>query len=124
MRAWAAETSEKVCWREGNRRERAIVREASIRRLFALSPKQFRRRFKVTKDRFRDLAHRLRPVVDPSDAGKRMAIVSSGGFVPVECKLAVTVTFLARASAFRTHKTCSASARRLFTLLCGRAYML
>jgi hypothetical protein len=36
--------------------------------------------------------------VDPSDAGKHMAIVSSGGFVPVDCKLAVTLRLLARAS--------------------------
>ena len=57
--------------------------------------KEFRRRFKVTKERFSALVDLLDPLLLPDELGQRMACVSSGSHVSTTCKLAATLRWLA-----------------------------
>ena len=65
--------------RKGNKHR---DRTAGERRLDAFSERDFRRRFKVSRDRFWKLVDLIRPHVEPDELGKHMAEVSSGSFVP------------------------------------------
>ena len=68
-----------------------------VRRLQEYTDKAFRRRFKVSRERFWKLVELLRPHLEPDDMGVKMATVSSGSHVPAECQLAATLRYLSGA---------------------------
>eukprot|EP00873_Tetraselmis_striata_P033163 jgi/Tetstr1/453427/TSEL_040409.t1 len=70
-------------------------RDQALRRLSQYSDGVFRRRFKLTRKRFWSLLDVLRPDLELDDLGQRKARNSSGSPVPPECKLAVTLRWLA-----------------------------
>eukprot|EP00873_Tetraselmis_striata_P000122 jgi/Tetstr1/420386/TSEL_011502.t1 len=70
-------------------------RDQALRRLSQYSDGVFRRRFKLTRKRFWSLLDVLRPELELDDLGQRKARNSSGSPVPPECKLAVTLRWLA-----------------------------
>ena len=59
-----------------------------------ISGKKFRKRFKVSRQRFSSLADLIAPHVEPDSIGRMMAQRSSGSYVPSEVYLAITLRWL------------------------------
>ena len=77
--------------RAANRhRDRETWKENSAQ----MSGKKFRKRFKVSRQRFSSLADLIAPHVEPDSIGKMMAEISSGSYIPSEVYLAVTSRWL------------------------------
>ena len=77
--------------RAANRhRDRETWKENSAQ----MSGKKFRKRFKVSRQRFSSLADLIAPHVEPDSIGKMMAEISSGSYIPSEVYLAVTLRWL------------------------------
>ena len=77
--------------RSANRhRDRETWKELSA----SMSGKKFRRRFKVSRQRFSSLADLIAPGVEPDCIGRIMAQRSSGSYIPSEVYLAITLRWL------------------------------
>jgi len=80
-------------------REKNSVRDrASALKVGRLSPKAFKRRFKINKCSFSDLVRQIRPLVEPDEYGRAMAERFSGSHSPAELQLAASLRWLAGAN--------------------------
>ena len=78
--------------RRGNKRR---DRQAAMARLAEYEAADFRRRFKMSRDKFEYIVEILRSKIEPTSAvGIARAIASSGSIVPAELRLAATLRIL------------------------------